>query len=304
MQDAGVSPARPVDVVCFTEEEGGRFGVGTLGSSVAAGARSPADALALADDDGVTLKARLDDVGFRGTDTVDASEWNAWMELHIEQGTRLEEAGAAVGVVEAITGITNCAVTIVGEADHAGSTPMYGRTDALAAAAEFVLDLERAAEELAATSDTVVATAGKGRIEPNARNIVPERVELQLDIRDVTAGAMDRLVERCRTSLARTERTRGVETELDRYRDSPPTRMSDRCLAAATTAADERGVDTVRLHSAAMHDTATVAAVTDAGLLFAPSVDGVSHSPREWTDWDDCATAAGVLAEAVRALAG
>ena len=294
---------RPVEVVCFTEEEGARFGVGTLGSSVAAGEREAASALALEDEEGVTLRDRLEAIGFHGAATVDAAAWDAWVELHVEQGTRLTEAGATVGVVDAVTGITNCEVTVAGEADHAGSTPMYERRDALAAASAFVLDLERAAEELAADSDTVVATAGAATVEPNARNIVPGRVRLQLDIRDVTAGAMDTLVERCRSSLARLERTRGVETALERYRTSPPTRLSERTLVAAERAADACGVDTLRLHSAAMHDTANVAAVTDAGLLFAPSVDGVSHSPREWTDWDDCAAATGVLAETVRRLA-
>ncbi|WP_424007445.1 Zn-dependent hydrolase [Haloferax denitrificans] len=303
MQEAGVAPARPVEVVSFTEEEGGRFGVGTLGSSVATGKLSVDEALALEDDDGVTLRDHLERVGFAGSDAVDPAEWDAWVELHIEQGTRLTGANAGVGVVDSITGITNCEVAVTGEADHAGSTPMYERSDALAAASEFVLDLERAAEELATTSEAAVGTAGKGTIEPNARNIVPAEVRLQLDIRDVEHETMDRLVERCRTSLARLERNRGVETSISRYRDSPPSRMSDRCLAAADAAAAARSVDALRLHSAAMHDTANLAAVTDAGLLFAPSRDGVSHSPREWTDWDDCATATGVLAETVRSLA-
>jgi len=303
IQASDASLARPLDVVCFTEEEGARFGVGTLGSSVAAGHRDTEEALALTDDDGVTLRECLERIGFDGDAEVDAREWDAWMELHIEQGMRLTAAEAGVGLVESITGITNCEVTVTGEADHAGSTPMFERTDALAAASEFVLDLERAAEELATRSEAVVGTAGEGRIEPNARNIVPERVRYHLDIRDVDHAAMDRLVERCRTSLARIERTRGVEASLTRYRDTPPNEMSERCLTAADAAATARGVESVRLYSAAMHDTANLAAVTDAGLLFAPSVDGVSHSPREWTDWDDCARASGVLAETVRSLA-
>jgi len=303
MQKAEINPDRPIEIVCFTEEEGSRFGVGTLGSSVATGRRDAASALALEDDDGITLQEHLERIGFAGDDDVDPRAWDAWVELHIEQGTRLMEADASVGVVESITGITNCEVVLEGEADHAGSTPMYERTDAFAAASAFVLDAERAAEELAATSETAVATAGAGTIEPNTRNIVPETVRLQLDIRDVSHERMDRLVGRCRASLARIERSRGVETSLDRYRDSTPTRMSSRCVAAADEAASIRGIVAPRLHSAAMHDTANVAAVTDAALLFAPSKGGVSHSPREWTDWDDCAAATGVLAETVRSLA-
>ena len=303
MQDAGVTLGRPIEVVSFTEEEGARFGIGTLGSSVAGGHRDAVDALTLTDDDGVTLRERLDSIGFHGDDRIDPETWDAWMELHIEQGTRLTDANADVGVVSAVTGITNCEVTIAGEADHAGSTPMYDRSDALTAGAEFVLAVERAAEEVAADRESAVATVGQGAIEPNARNIVPGNVRYHLDLRDTDMGTMDRLVDRCRSSLARLERTAGVETAIDRYRTNPPTPTADRCLAAAEDAAAAQGADAIRLHSAAVHDTAKLAGATDAGLLFAPSVDGASHSPREWTDWADCATATGVLAETVRSLA-
>jgi len=303
MQSADVTPDRPVEVVSFTEEEGGRFGVGTLGSSVAAGQRPASEALSLTDGDGVSLEGALKQIGFAGDDAVEAGRWDSWVELHIEQGTTLTDAGAGVGIVDSITGITNCEVRITGEADHAGSTPMDERTDALAAASEFVLDLERAGRECAETSDAAVATAGKGAIAPNARNIVPERVELDLDIRDTDHETMARMVERCRDSLARLERERGVDTSLERYRDSAPTPCSDRFLAAAESAATAAGVGSLGLSSGAMHDTANVAAVTDAGLLFAPSEGGYSHSPQEWTDWSDCAAATAVLAETVRSLA-
>lgn len=302
-QECEVTPARPIEVVSFTGEEGGRFGIGTLGSSVAAGQRRPAEALAFEDDEGVTLGECIERIGFAGSARIDASEWDAWLELHIEQGTRLTEAGARVGIVESIVGITNCEVTITGETDHAGSTPMFDRRDALAAASAFVLDLEGAAEELATENETVVATAGEGTITPNARNIVPGEVRLQLDIRDVTHDTMDQLVDRCRSSLARLERRRGVETSLERYRDSEPSEMSQRCVTAAQGSVETHDIDAISLHSAAMHDTANAAAVTDAGLLFAPSVDGISHSPREWTDWDDCAVTTQALAGAVRTLA-
>ncbi|WP_324761003.1 Zn-dependent hydrolase [Haloarcula montana] len=303
MQSADVAPDRPIEVVSFTEEEGSRFGAGTLGSSVAAGQRTPSEALSLTDDDGVSLEERLQGIGFAGDDTVEADRWDSWVELHVEQGTTLTDTGAGVGIVDSITGITNCEVCITGEADHAGSTPMNERTDAFAAASEFVLDLERAGRDCAETSDAAVATAGKGSIAPNARNIVPERVELDLDIRDVDHDNMTRMVERCRDSLARLEQSRGVDTSIERYRDSAPTPCSDRFLVAAETAATATGVESVRLSSGAMHDTANVAAVTDAGLLFAPSEGGYSHSPREWTDWNDCAAATAVLAETVRSLA-
>lgn len=302
LQAADISSRRPVEVVCFTEEEGARFGVGTLGSSVATGQRSATEALALTDDDGVTLERHLEEIGFAGDGTINPSHWDSWVELHVEQGTRLTDASARVGIVDAITGITNCEATLTGEADHAGSTSMGDRKDALAAAAEFILDVEQIGIDVARTSDAAVATAGKGAIAPNARNIVPEEVELQLDIRDVDHDNMTAMVEQSQESLDRIAQARDVETTLDRYRDSEPTPCSDRVRDVAAAAAAETGVDSLELSSGAMHDTANVATVTDASLLFAPSRGGFSHSPREWTAWDDCAATTAVLAETIRSL--
>ena len=305
MQDAGVSPARPVVVVCFTEEEGGRFGDGLLGSSVAVGERSADEALGLTDDDGTTLRDALEDVGFRGDGWLDASEWDAWYELHVEQDTRLESTGVPVGVVTTITGITHCHVEIRGEANHAGATPMTDRTDALAAASEFVLDVEATANEVVAeASETAVGTVGSATVSPNATNVVPGKVELGVDVRDVTREAMETIVESARASLSVLAADRGVETTFERPFDLAPTPMSESLRETVHDAGDRADIETLDLHSGAAHDTMHVASVTDACLLFAPSEDGVSHNPREWTDWEDCATATRVLAEAVAASTG
>ena len=295
--------SRPLEVVSFTVEEGGRFGVGTLGSSVACGERTVEHALGLEDDDGTTLREALDGIDYRGNDAIDPHGWDAWLELHIEQGTRLEDAGADVGVVDGIVGIANCDVAFVGTADHAGSTPMNERSDALTAASEFVSAVERAGRELAMDSPATVATVGELTVEPNARNIVPGRVEMRMDVRDTAQEGMDAVIDRARLSQRRIANERGIEGTFDHYRNTPPSQMSERCIdavEAATSACDATGMT---FHSAAMHDTANVTEVTDAGLLFAPSRDGVSHNPREWTDWDDCATATRVLAEAAATLA-
>ena len=305
MQDAGVSPDRPVVVVSFTEEEGGRFGDGLLGSSVATGERTVEDALALADPDGTTLGAALDDIGFRGEGRLAASEWDAWYELHVEQDTRLESADVPVGVVTTITGITHCRVEIVGEANHAGATPMDQRSDALAAASEFILDVEATANEVVATeSETAVGTVGSATVSPNATNVVPGRVELGVDVRDVTRGAMEAVVESAQASLSVLAADRGVETTFDRPFDLAPRPMSEPLRETVHDAGDRAGIETADLHSGAAHDTMRVASVTDACLLFAPSEDGISHNPREWTDWDDCATATRVLTGAVAESAG
>ncbi|MFC6785595.1 M20 family metallo-hydrolase [Halobaculum halobium] len=305
MRDAGVTPDRPVTVVSFTEEEGQRFADGLLGSSVAAGERSVEEALALTDDDGVTLEEALEDIGFRGEGRLDATGWDAFYELHIEQDTALEEAGVPVGVVTTITGITHLDVEIVGEANHAGATHMHDRTDALAAAAELVLDVESAANEVVdASSDSAVGTVGSLDVSPNATNVVPGRVEAGVDIRDVEYDSMETVVGAVRDALARIETERGVDTDFERPFDLRPTPMAERLREAAHRAGDAAGIGTMDLHSGAAHDTMHVADVTDASLLFAPSREGISHNPREWTDWDDCAAATRVLAGAIASTAG
>ena len=303
IQESNTSPTRPLEVVSFTEEEGGRFGIGTLGSSVATGQLPVDDALSLTDNDGYTLADRLNAIGFNGDDVIDPSTWDSWLELHIEQGTRLEERGAEVGVVNSITGITNCRVEIRGEADHAGATPMSDRSDALVAGSEFVQAVETVATDVATRHPTAVATVGHQTVNPNIRNIVPGDVKMELDIRDVSQQTMDDLVARIHENLERLTHTRSVTVELERFRNDAPSHMSDRCIATALKAADTREITIDQLHSAAMHDTANISSVTDSGLLFAPSKEGISHNPKEWTDWSDCASATALLAETAIRLA-
>ena len=304
IRESPVDPVRPLEVVSWTEEEGVRFGTGLLGSSVAAGVRPREEALALTDEDGESLGESLERIGYRGEATVDPASWSAWLELHVEQGTVLESAGVPVGVVTAIAGIANCAVTFEGEANHAGATPMNERRDALAAASEFVLDVERTAREaVRGGHEAAVGTVGRLGVSPNANNVVPGRAELTTDQRDVDEEVLRGLVAEAEASAERIATERPVTADFDHYRLTEPSRMSDRCVEAATGAADRAGLGCSEMHSAGLHDTANVANVTDTAMLFAPSEDGVSHNPREWTDWRDCANATRVLAGALTDLA-
>jgi N-carbamoyl-L-amino-acid hydrolase len=303
MQDAGLEPGRPIEVVSFTEEEGARFADGLLGSSVAAGARSVEAALALSDGE-VTLAEALEGIGFRGEGRLDAAGWDAFLELHVEQHTELEAAGAPAGVVTEVTGITHCEAVLEGEADHAGTTPMDERTDALAAAGELVLAVERTANARTEVDEAAVGTVGSLAVSPNATNVVPGRVVLGVDVRSVEHASMEHLVGALREELSRLEADRGVETAFERPFDLEPTPMAERCRAALDRAGDDAGIETPSLYSGAAHDAMHVASVTDAGLAFARSRDGVSHSPREWTSREDCADATRVLAGALAELAG
>jgi N-carbamoyl-L-amino-acid hydrolase len=305
LQESDVQLSRPVEVVSFTEEEGGRFDVGVLGSSVASGQRTIEDVLEFVDDSGVTLATHLENIGFRGEGRLDAGGWEQFYEVHIEQSTQLEQSGVGLGIVTAITGISNCAVEIEGDSNHAGGTRMNDRNDALLAASTFIQDVNRAGREIVATDRPfAVATIGELEIEPNARNVIPGTARLTTDFRDVEMATMDEIVDRARKSLARIETTHGVETTLTRFRTKAPVPMSDSCITVLRRASERLGVETVALPSGGGHDAMNVATVTDAGMLFARSKDGISHSPQEWTDWEDCATAARVLAETVADSAG
>jgi N-carbamoyl-L-amino-acid hydrolase len=302
-QDEGVAVERPVEVVCFTEEEGQRFG-SLLGSSVASGQTSVEDALAHTDDEGVTLAEGLETIGYAGDSRVNAEEWDAYLELHIEQGRRLESAGVPIGIVTGITGITQATVNIQGEANHAGTTSMTHRTDALAAASEFILDIERAANHtVEAESESAVGTVGREIVSPNSTNVIPGEVTLGVDIRDIESDSIANIVRDAKKSLERLEDERGVSTSYVTDLDINPVPMSDRCQDAMRQATEEMKLDAPKLPSGAGHDPMRIASVTDVGMLFARSKDGISHNPMEWTSWSDCATATRVLGESIANLA-
>jgi N-carbamoyl-L-amino-acid hydrolase len=294
---------RPIDVVSFTEEEGARF-TALTGSKLASSRQPAAELLSLTDEDGTTLESALTDIGYRGDGIVDASEWEAWIELHVEQHTRLESRDVPVGIVTDITGIHQRNVEIRGEANHAGTTGMNERRDALAGAAEVILALERAANSaIDETSDTAVGTVGQATVEPNGTNVVPGRVRLGADIRDIQRDTMDSMLDDFEDTLGRIEADRDLETDSTGVCDIDPTPLSDRCCRVLRRAAAELGVDSLDLHSGAGHDTMCVADVTDAAMVFAPSRHGASHTPREWTAWKDCVTSSTVLAQALAMLA-
>ncbi|WP_083898828.1 M20 family metallo-hydrolase [Natronococcus jeotgali] len=304
MQDAELSPSLPLEVVAFTEEEGGRFSDGVLGSSVAIGDCSVADALTTTDNAGVTLGEALEEIGFKGEQRLDATEWNSWFELHVEQGTRLEEASASAGIVTHITGTVRCHIDILGEANHAGTTSMESRIDALTAASELALEIESVTNEIVKThSETAVGTVGQFDVEPGSINVIPGSVHLGVDIRDVECESMERIVSSVRQCLDRLEDERDVETTFSRPYDIEPISMSKRCIEALHSAATRAEISTIELHSGAGHDTMHIAKATDTGLIFAPSEGGYSHSAAEWTDWGDCATSTRLLAGALYDLA-
>jgi N-carbamoyl-L-amino-acid hydrolase len=303
IQASSVEVNRPIEVVCFTGEEGTRFADGVLGSSVATGQLATDEALALSDGE-VTLRDALEEIGYHGTGHVDASEWDSWLELHIEQGGALEAAGASTGIVSDITGTVRGKVHIEGEPDHAGTTNMSDRCDALVAASDVIRTVEGAASDTASSgTGTAVGTVGELDVEPAVVNVVPGTVSLSLDIRSVDADEIRAQLDAVERSIARIETEHGVEAELETTYEVSPTELSESIRDTIRTAADRRGVETITVHSGGGHDTMQVADVTEAGLLFVPSQGGHSHSPKESVAWEDCVVATEVLTWTIGGLA-
>ncbi|SDY97851.1 Zn-dependent hydrolase [Halopenitus persicus] len=304
MQDADIEPTKPIKVVSWTEEEGGRFGPGLLGSAVATGTYPVDDALNLRDNGGRTLESELEQIGYCGDGLLDPSSWDVWIELHVEQGMYLKNTEKTIGIIEDIAGIAQCKTLINGMADHAGATPMYDRQDALVAAAEFILDNERIAQDMVNTdSPTAVSTVGAIDVSPNATNVVPGNVKLESDIRDIKRASIESIIDQCRKSTARIKRNRSVEVSFESTILAPPTQMNKRCVETVSNAARRMEIPNTKMYSSALHDTSNLARETDVGMIFAPSEGGYSHSPQEWTKWEDCAAATNVLATTMANLA-
>lgn len=299
--DAGVTLRRPVEVVGWCDEEGARFGIGLFGSCAAFG-RLPEGAASRADRAGISIADALRALGESGDPTQarrPADSVAAYLELHIEQGPRLERAGLPLAVVSAIVGIFHGRVTVKGRQDHAGATVMGERRDALAAAAEMVVALERIAKAV----PDAVGTVGELLVRPGAKNVIPGEVTFSLDIRAPREADVERILRELRVELRRLGDARGVTSSVDVLARVPvaPLDPTLRDLFLRTSAAV--GVEAPLLVSGAGHDAQNPQlAGVPTGMLFVRSTGG-SHTPLEDCAPADAALGADALARAIRELA-
>jgi allantoate deiminase len=268
-----------IEVIAFSEEEGVRYGVPFLGSRAVAESFDPA-LLTLADSEGISMEAAMRAFGLdsgrigEAALTADAADF---LEIHIEQGPVLESEGLRVAAVTAIAGQTRLNMAFGGQANHAGTTPMHLRRDALAAAAEWIT----AVEALAHQTDGLIATVGKVIVEPNAGNVVPGFAQVSLDVRHVNdetrAGAVEELVANANAIAAR----RGLALERTDRLDQPAVPMDERLTALLTGAIDAAGYPVKTMPSGAGHDAMVMAAKVPTAMLFLRSPGGLSHHPAE-----------------------
>ena len=297
LADENVATHHPVRFVAFAAEEGARFGQACIGSKLAAGLSSLDELRERTDRDGVLLADAMASVGFDPSQAAQvpwrAEEWAAFLELHIEQGCVLEREDVSVGVVDLISGSTRLELTLTGQASHTGGTPMRGRSDALAAAAEAVL----VAEEIALDSrhHGTRATVGRLHVEPGSITTIPGRTRLSVDVRDVDADRQRfSAAEIVRRTQAVCDR-RQVRLEVRLLADTSPVVLPVWVRQAITEAADQRGVSYRVLTSGASHDAQMINRVTPTGMVFVPSKAGLSHVPEEWTASTDLAVGVEVL---------
>ena len=268
-----------IEVIAFSEEEGVRFGVPFLGSRAVAGCFDK-KMLAYKDAEGVRVDDAMRAFGLDPAKIAEAEldeDVLGFVEIHIEQGPVLEAEGLRVAAVTSIVGQTRLNLTFAGKANHAGTTPMHLRRDALAAAAEWIT----AVEALARNTDGLAATVGRVSVEPNAGNVVPGLVQVSLDVRHSHDEARSSVVEELVTRASTIATSRGLTLErIDRL-DQPAVPMDERLTSFLTDAMEAAGFPVKTMPSGAGHDAMVMAARVPTAMLFLRSLAGISHHPAE-----------------------
>ncbi len=305
LRDKGERLEHSIEVIDFLAEEPSEYGLSCVGSRGMSGALE-APMLDLTEPAGETLRDALRRVGGDPDRLADAkrSDVNAFLELHIEQGIVLESQSLDVGIVTSIVGIRRIEIIFDGAADHAGTTPMHLRKDALVAAASTVASVRRIAEQLADEGkDYFVATVGILTVEPGASNVVPGRCRLVIDARTTDPALTTRFVEAVeRESAAHAAAARVDRLPLTTLSDGKPVACDPILREALRQGAHSLGLSETDLASGAGHDAAFMSRICKSAMVFVPCKGGKSHSPEEWSDREQIAAGAGVILQAVKAL--
>jgi beta-ureidopropionase / N-carbamoyl-L-amino-acid hydrolase len=303
LKDEKAATRHPFEMVVWSNEEGVHYGKGVFGSRMAA--RGPdAGELEAKDEDGVALAEWLRRYGLDpariGEARLDPALVASYIELHIEQGGVLDRGGVQIGVVQGIVGIDRYHVTLEGFANHAGTTPMAERRDALVAAARLILAVR---EEVMARPGRQVGNVGTVQVLPGAPNVVPGLVRLPVELRDLRREVIDDMASRVRARAEAIGKEAGVAFTMERYANDEPALTDPGLQDLIETSARGAGYSTLRLPSGAGHDAQSLGrAGIPIGMIFVPSKGGISHSPRELTEWEDATRGAEVLYRVLRAL--
>lgn len=299
LMEAGIAPKRPIAVAAFTNEEGVRYQPTMIGSLAYVGGVPFADALAIVGVDGTVLGEELSRIGYMGDTEKALPLPHAYLEIHIEQGPILESAGIPIGAVDGVQGILQQEITIEGSANHAGTTPMQLRRDAGHAAARIVTFMH----DRARNSNTgTVTTTGCMRLEPHAINIIPSRAVFTVDVRDRNPERLAEEERALEAFLKVIEREERVTVSVSTVTRSQPTPFDEALIRLVEEKAKSRGLESLRLTSGAGHDAKMLAKAVPSTMIFVPSVEGISHNPKEYTHDAHVEQGANVLLDATLSL--
>jgi N-carbamoyl-L-amino-acid hydrolase len=295
LNEGHIPTRHPLEVVVWTNEEGGRYYSGLFGSSAAAGIL-PKDIAARRDDNGEKLSDWLARMGGDAskieTARIAPGTVSGYLELHIEQGAVLDEAKVPIGVVQGIVGISQRTCTAAGFANHAGTTPMDRRRDALAAASRAVLAVR---DEVRSEPGRQVGTVGWMKVEPGAANVIPGRVTFPVELRDLDGKKVDRIGAKILQRFQEISQQENVQITCSDPDFHMPAITSPLFKDAIRSSADDAGLATLDLPSGAGHDAQNAAHFAPIGMIFVPSRGGISHSPLEYTSPEAAANGAEVL---------
>jgi N-carbamoyl-L-amino-acid hydrolase len=300
LNDRGVRTDHPIEVVSWTNEEGVRFQPDLLGSGVFAGQFDVEFAHSRTDDAGNTVAEELERIGYLGETPCRPRDLHRYLELHVEQGPTLDDRDLSVAAVDGVYGFTWLEVAFEGFADHAGPTPMDSRRDALVGASDVVGAVRR----LTATGgEDLVGTVGSLDVQPDAVNVIPERVEFTVDLRSASDAVVERAVGRVEREIEWAAEREGLDSECETLMHVGATRFDDEAVGTVLDAIEAAGHEPVRLTSGAGHDASYLEDICPTAMLFVPSEDGVSHRESEYTEWTDVVAGVEVLGGAVRRAA-
>jgi len=299
LQDNNIETEAPIEVSVWTNEEGSRFAPAMMGSGVVSGRLDLNTILATKDIDGLTVGDELKRIGFAGDVPASGRAYTAFFETHIEQGPYLENEDKIIGVVTGGQGQRWYDVTITGRESHAGTTPMHLRKDALAAASELVLEVQKLAREHKPGCGTV----GFMQVFPNSRNTIPGQITMGVDLRHPEDGELSKMDAKLKSVLKELASTADVSIELDPYWYYAPVAFDQNCVDAVREGAQSHGFDYMEIIAGAGHDACYVNDFAPTSMIFTPCKDGISHNEIESTTIEECAAGCNVLLHAMLKMA-
>jgi len=300
LQRAGLRPLRPLAIAFFTNEEGSRFAPDMMGSLVYAGGLAVEEALDTVGIDGAVVGDELARIGYQGPHPCPGEPPHAFVELHIEQGPVLEAAGVTIGAVTGVQGISWQELTITGQSNHAGTTPMDMRHDAALAAADVVAFVRRLAIDLGGHQ---VGTVGRLGLHPDLVNVVAARATMTIDLRNTDEAVLQEAERRLAAFLDELAEREAVVIRSRRLARFEPVSFDERIVGLVEATAEQLGHRVARLPCGAGHDAQMLARICPTGMVFVPSHQGISHNPAEHTEPADLEAGANVLLRVLLALA-